>query len=64
MRMTLKYFLHGQNIFEIITAYIVIWGTRRREFKIEHIVDECEGAFAYDGALLIGAVCELTETLD
>lgn len=42
----------------------MIWGTRRREFKIDHVVDVCEGALAYDGALVVGAVCEFIETLD
>ena len=42
----------------------MIWGTRRREFKIDHVVDVCEGTLAYDGALLIGALCEFVETLD
>jgi len=42
----------------------MIWGTRRREFKIDHVVDVCEGTLAYDGALLISALCEFIETLD
>lgn len=42
----------------------MIWGTRRREFKIDHVVDVFEGALAYDGALVVGAVCEFIETLD
>lgn len=42
----------------------MIWGTRRREFKIDHVVDVCEGTIAYDGALVVGAVCEFIETLD
>ncbi|HID30123.1 MAG TPA: DEAD/DEAH box helicase, partial [Desulfobacterales bacterium] len=42
----------------------MIWGTRRREFKIDHVVDVCEGTLAYDSALLIGALCEFIETLD
>ena len=42
----------------------MIWGTRRREFKIEHVVDVCEGTLAYDGALVVGAVSEFIETLD
>ena len=42
----------------------MIWGTRRRKFKIDHVVDLCEGALAYDGALLMGALCEFIETLD
>lgn len=42
----------------------MIWGTRRREFKIAHVVDVCEGTLAYDGALVVGAVCEFIENLD
>lgn len=42
----------------------MICGTRRREFKIDHVVDVCEGTLAYDGALVVGAVCEFIETLD
>jgi len=42
----------------------MIWGTRRREFKIDHVVGVCEGTLAYDGALLVGALCEFIETLD
>ena len=42
----------------------MIWGTRRREFKIDHVVDVCEGTLAYDGALLVGALCEFSEPID
>ncbi|WP_275288225.1 DEAD/DEAH box helicase [Halomonas elongata] len=42
----------------------MIWGNRRREFKIDHVVDVCEGTLAYDGALVVGAVSEFIETLD
>ena len=42
----------------------MIWGTRRRKFKIDYVVDVCEGTLAYDGALVVGAVCEFIETLD
>jgi len=41
----------------------MIWGTRRREFKIDHVVGVCEGTLAYDGALLVGALCEFIEIL-
>jgi hypothetical protein len=41
----------------------MIWGTRRRKFKIDHVVDVCEGTLAYDGALVVGAVCEFIETI-
>ncbi len=40
------------------------WGTQRREFKIDHVVEVCEGALAYDGALVVGAVSEFIETID
>lgn len=40
------------------------WGTQRREFKIDHVVGVCEGALAYDGALVVGAVSEFIETID
>ena len=42
----------------------MIWGSRRRELKIDHVVEVCEGALAYDGALLVGALCEFIEMLD
>ncbi len=42
----------------------LIWGTRRRKFKIDHIVEICEGGLAYDGALLIGALCEFVELVE
>ncbi len=42
----------------------MIWGSRRRDFKIDHVIEVCEGALAYDGALLIGALCEFVEALD
>jgi len=42
----------------------MIWGKRRRNFKIDHVVDLCEGTLAYDGALLVGALCEFIETLE
>ena len=53
------------DLLEIIRQHKVkmIWGTRRREFKIDYVVDVCEGTLAYDGALLVGAVCEFIGTL-
>ncbi|KIX12689.1 DEAD/DEAH box helicase [Dethiosulfatarculus sandiegensis] len=42
----------------------MIWGSKRHEFKIDHVVEVCEGALAYDGALLIGALCEFIEALE
>lgn len=42
----------------------MIWGTKKRVFNIDHVVDVCEGTLSYDGALLVGAMCEFIETLD
>jgi len=42
----------------------MIWGSRRRDFKIDHVVEVCEGALAYDGALLVGAMFEFIGMLD
>ena len=39
----------------------MMWGTQRREFKIDHVVEVCEGVLAYDGALVVSAVCELVQ---
>ena len=39
----------------------LIWGSKRREFNIDHVVEVCEQGFAYDGALLISALCEFVE---
>jgi POLQ-like helicase len=37
----------------------LIWGTKFREFTIEHVVDMCEYGLAFDASLLLGAVTEL-----
>lgn len=42
----------------------MIWGTKRRKFTIDNVVDVCEGALAYNGALLISAVCEFVGAFD
>lgn len=42
----------------------MIWGTRRREFKIDHVVDVCEGTLGYHGTLLVGALCEFIDALE
>jgi len=39
-------------------------GKRPRKVKIENIIDICEGGLAYDGALLLSALCEFVEILD
>ena len=39
-------------------------GKRPRKVKIENIIDICEGGLAYDGALLVSALCEFVEMLN
>lgn len=38
-------------------------GKRPRTPNIDHIVDICDSAFAFDGTLIIGAVCEFMQLL-
>lgn len=40
------------------------YGKQRRKFKIDHVVDICEGTLAYHGALVVSAVCEFIEALN
>ncbi len=58
--------IHGKafhNLLEILTDANVriIAGKQLRQFKLDHVVDICESAFAYDGTLVVGAVTELIE---
>lgn len=39
----------------------MICGTQRRELKIDHVVEVCEGVLAYDGTLVVSAVCEFVQ---
>jgi len=39
-------------------------GKRPRKVKIENIIDICVNGLAYDGALLVSALCEFVEMLD
>jgi len=61
--------MQGLPYHELLTFLIerdvkLIWGTQFRNLKIEHIVNICDGGFAYDGALLLGAIAEYIEQLD
>lgn len=53
-----------QELFEIVqnSGTRMIWGTRRHDFEVEHIIEVCEGAFTYDGGLFIGAIYEFVES--
>lgn len=39
-------------------------GSQRRRFTLNHVVDVCENALSYDGALVIGAITELAEMIN
>lgn len=37
---------------------------QKRGFRIEDVIDICEGALAYDGTLVVSAICEFMENID
>jgi len=41
----------------------IIAKTQRRWFKLDHIIDICENAFAYDGTLVLGAIAEFIKLI-
>lgn len=49
------------ELFGTLKSAKLIAGTQRREFKIDHAVEVCEGGLAYDGGLLISALSEFIE---
>ena len=60
--------IHGKpfhQLYEMLSSANarLIAGKQRRQFRLDHIVDVCENAFAYDGTLVVGAVAELTELI-
>ncbi|MGB8768885.1 MAG: hypothetical protein WCC92_04680, partial [Candidatus Korobacteraceae bacterium] len=42
----------------------LVWGKTFRGYTIDHVVDMCENALAYDASLLLGAVTELAVYID
>ncbi|MCL2651784.1 MAG: DEAD/DEAH box helicase [Candidatus Azobacteroides sp.] len=61
--------VEGKSFVELLTMIKVarvnkINGTVRREFTVEDMVDICENTFAYEGTLVLGAVCEFMESLE
>ena len=65
----MKMWLTGEPFFAILTSVRnlgaqMIWGNQRRDFTIDHIVELCESGFAYDGALLIGSICEMIDLIE
>ena len=59
-----KGWINGQPFYELFdiidqASAKIIWGTKRRNYKVGHIVDICENALAYEGTLVLGAVSEM-----
>ena len=40
-----------------------IAGTKKLKFKIDHVVEICENAFAFDGTLILGAIAEIVKLI-
>lgn len=41
----------------------IIAKTKRRNFKMDHIVDICDNGFAYEGTLIVGAIADFLELI-
>ena len=69
MKELLKNWISGLS-FEVMFAQInasgakLIWGSRFRDYQIDHVVDICENGFAYEGILLLGAIIEFVDNLE
>lgn len=69
MKELLKSWVSGYSFGEMLkqvgtSGAQLIWGSRFREYQINHIVDICESGFAYEGILLLGAVIEFIDNLE
>lgn len=61
--------IQGETFAEILkmvesSGTKMIWGTRRRNFKIDQMVETCENGLSFDGSLVIGAVIEFLDLDD
>ena len=61
--------LSGESFFNILTSmqYLNVYikhGSQKRECKMDNIIDICEYGFAYEGSLILGAVCEMIDLID
>ncbi|WP_424161166.1 DEAD/DEAH box helicase [Bacillus amyloliquefaciens] len=55
-----------QDLFELISTSgaMLISGSQRRQFNIDHVIDIFENALAYEGTLVLGAIIELIEFIN
>ena len=56
--------INGCPFYELLELFVaedarIVAGTRKRKFKIDHIIDICENALSYNGTLIIGAITEV-----
>lgn len=61
--------VEGKSFVELLTMTKLarvykINGTIRREFTVGDMVNLCEHTFAYEGTLIVSAICEFLESLD
>lgn len=61
--------MEGKSFVELLTRVKTarvnkIWGTTRRDFTVGDMVDICENTFAYEGTLVLGAICEFMESFE
>ncbi len=63
---TAKMWAQGHSYYEIwsflnSSGAKLTWGSKFRSLTIQHIVNLCDGAFSFDGTLIIGAIIELID---
>jgi len=70
LKKLVKMWLAGEPFYALLEetqtqgAKMIYGRSPRRNFGIEHMVDICEDGLAFDGALFIGAICELIDMLE
>lgn len=62
----MKMWINGHSYFEIwdylrSSGAKLTWGSKFRNLTIQHIINLCDGAFSFDGTLIIGAIIELID---
>lgn len=52
-----------QDLFKLMetSGAVLLTGSQRRKLNIDHIIDICENALAYDGTLILNAIIELID---
>lgn len=63
------HWINGVNFTDILNFFIdndikLHYGENYQKFDVDIIVDICQNGFAYDSALIIGAICETSELIE